>query len=108
MSLIKVKNVATWTNLGLLYFHHGDLELSNEAFHRAQSLDPDYTLTWVGLAIIAAFRGQNQEAKTFFEHAVGLPTGVVRTSHFPHVKYLSIFLTGRSRARIRFICVFWP
>jgi superkiller protein 3 len=78
MTLV-TKDVATWTNLGLLYLHHGDVELANEAFRRAQTLDPDYTLAWVGQGLIAAAQNQDREARTLFEHAVGLPTDVVRS-----------------------------
>ena len=73
-----LKDVATWTNIGLLYLQHGDLELANEAFYRAQTLDPDYQVAWVGQALVAAAHGDKAEAEAMFEHAVDLPTVVVR------------------------------
>lgn len=71
------QNVVTWTNLGLLYFHHADLELANEALYRAQTLDPDYTLAWVGQGLVATAHGHEVDARTLFEHAVGLTADVV-------------------------------
>jgi Tfp pilus assembly protein PilF len=72
-----MKSAETWTNLGLLYFHHSDLELANEALSRAQTLDPDYTLAWVGQSLVATAYGDEVEAKARLEHAVGLAAVVV-------------------------------
>jgi superkiller protein 3 len=67
----------TWTNIGLLYLQHGDLDLANQAFYRAQTLDPDYQVAWVGQALVATAHGDNTEAEAMFEHAVDLPAMVV-------------------------------
>lgn len=66
-----------WTNLGLLYLYYNDLELANEALLRARILDPDYTLAWVGQAIVAAENGHDADARGLLEHAVGLSADVV-------------------------------
>ncbi|PIL34098.1 hypothetical protein GSI_03809 [Ganoderma sinense ZZ0214-1] len=66
------KNAATWTNLGMFYLHHEDIELANEAFYKAQTLDPDYALAWVGQALVATANNHNREASALFEHATGL------------------------------------
>lgn len=76
------QNVVAWTNLGLLYLYHNDLELANEALLRAQILDPDYTLAWVGQALVAATNGHNADARGLLEHAVGLSADVVGRMHF--------------------------
>ncbi|GJE96722.1 TPR-like protein [Phanerochaete sordida] len=70
------KNFVTWTNLGLFYLYHGDTELANEAFYRAQVLNPDYTLAWVGQGLVAAHNGDHQHEHALFEHAVTLPIAV--------------------------------
>ncbi|KAF8557962.1 superkiller protein 3 [Imleria badia] len=70
------KNVVAWANLGLLYLYHDDLELANEALLRAQILDPDYTLAWVGQAMVAATNGHDADARGLLEHAVGLSADV--------------------------------
>ncbi|KAK0207900.1 superkiller protein 3 [Desarmillaria ectypa] len=70
------KNTATWTNLGLLYLYHNDVELANEALYRAQTLDPDYTLAWVGQALVATANGHESDARALLEHAVGLASSV--------------------------------
>jgi superkiller protein 3 len=71
------KNPSTWVKLGLLYLYHGDVELANEAMYRAQVLDPDNTLAWVGQFLIATTNGDTSDASLLLEHAVSLPTPVV-------------------------------
>ncbi|TCD60261.1 Superkiller protein 3 [Steccherinum ochraceum] len=70
---IDSRNAATWTDLGLFYLFHGDLQLATEAFYKAQILDPDYALAWVGRGLVAASEGHDAESKAFFEHSTGLP-----------------------------------
>jgi superkiller protein 3 len=76
-----------WTNLGLLYLYHDDLQLANEALYRAQSLDPDYTVAWAGQGLVATANGHEADARAMFEHAVGLTADVVSqtglSSSFP-------------------------
>ncbi len=67
----------TWSNVGLFYLYHQDVELANEAFSKAQVLNPDYALSWVGQGLVAAANGHEQEARALFEHAVNLPLPVV-------------------------------
>ncbi|PFH51986.1 hypothetical protein AMATHDRAFT_2475 [Amanita thiersii Skay4041] len=72
-----VKNVVTWTNLGLLYLDNEDFELAAESFKRAQVLDPDYATAWLGQAILFSTQKQEYKAAQILEHAVDLP--VVKT-----------------------------
>ena len=65
-----------WTNLGLLYLHHGDLELANQALYKAQVLNPEYSLAWVGQAFVAIKNGHLPEAKAVLEHAITLPVPI--------------------------------
>ncbi|KAF8170200.1 superkiller protein 3 SKI3 [Mycena galopus ATCC 62051] len=73
---IDSKNAATWTNLGLLYLHQKDLELANQALFRAQTLDPECTVAWVGQALVATANGHHSDSITLFQHAVTLPSAV--------------------------------
>ncbi|KAF8504124.1 TPR-like protein [Gautieria morchelliformis] len=70
------RNVMTWTNLGLLYLHHGDADIANEALYRAQTLDPDYVLAWVGQGLIATANGHHTESHALFAHAMSLSADV--------------------------------
>lgn len=79
---IDSKDARTWVNLGLLYAYHGDVDLANEAFYRAQVLDPDNTLAWVGQFLIATVNGDKADATLLLEHAVGLSAPVVRIIFF--------------------------
>ncbi|KAF9456626.1 TPR-like protein [Collybia nuda] len=69
---IDSKNVVTWSNLGLLYLYHGDVELANEILYRAQTLDPDYSVAWIGQAMVATTNGHHFESKAMLGHAVEL------------------------------------
>ncbi len=66
------RSVHTWTNLGALYLLQNDPELAHQAFSRAQSQDPDYSLAWVGEGIIALITGNSVEAYSHFTHAFEL------------------------------------
>ncbi|KAF5389426.1 hypothetical protein D9757_004371 [Collybiopsis confluens] len=69
---IDSKNAGTWANMGLLFFHHNDIDLANEAFYRAQSADPDCTVAWLGQALVAMASGHSKGATSILEHAIGL------------------------------------
>lgn len=73
------QNAATWTSLGLFYLFHEDTTLATEAFYKAQILDPDYAMAWVGRGLVATVEGDVSESRAFFEHSVGLPAPVVST-----------------------------
>lgn len=63
-----------WTNLGALYLIHNDIQLSNEAFTRAQSTDPDYSPAWIAQGFVAILIGDPMEARGLFEHAFDIST----------------------------------
>lgn len=63
------RNAQVWTNLGALYLIHNDIQLSNEAFTRGQSTDPDYAQAWIGQGFLALLFGDPTEARGLFEHA---------------------------------------
>ena len=44
--------------------------LANEALYRAQVLDPEYTLDWVGQAFVAGANGHNSDAKNLLENSL--------------------------------------
>ncbi|KAJ3035493.1 Tetratricopeptide repeat protein 37 [Rhizophlyctis rosea] len=62
------RNAAPWSNLGYLYLILGDLDLANQAFGKAQFVDPDWSVAWLGQAYIAEKLGSS-EAFELFEHA---------------------------------------
>lgn len=66
-----------WCNLGFLYVDKSDLELAQEAFHKAQILDPDYAMSWVGQAVVASGLGDSGSSATLLEHAVSLSADFV-------------------------------
>ncbi|KAG2113725.1 superkiller protein 3 [Suillus discolor] len=73
---VDTKNVVAWTKIGLLYLYHNDIELATQAFTKAQTLDPDHTLAWIGQALIAITNGHEADARTLLEHAVSMTADV--------------------------------
>ncbi|KAL2835064.1 hypothetical protein BDW59DRAFT_168364 [Aspergillus cavernicola] len=83
------RSAQVWTNLGTLYLMHNDIQLSNEAFTRAQSTDPDYSLAWVGQGFLALLFGDPREARGLFEHAFDISRS---SSKLPKQQYtLTLF-----------------
>ncbi|KAL2865839.1 SKI complex subunit tetratricopeptide repeat protein SKI3 [Aspergillus lucknowensis] len=83
------RSAQAWTNLGTLYLMHDDIQLSNEAFTRAQSTDPDYSLAWVGQGFLALLFGDPREARGLFEHAFDISRS---SSKLPKQQYtLTLF-----------------
>ncbi|KAI5476323.1 hypothetical protein MNV49_007836, partial [Pseudohyphozyma bogoriensis] len=66
------RTAVPWANLGVFYLVHGDEDLANEAFLKAQVLDPDYGAAWVGQARLATLAGHTREASVLLEHAFTL------------------------------------
>ncbi|GAA5820347.1 hypothetical protein JCM11251_005586 [Rhodosporidiobolus azoricus] len=66
------RTAVPWTNLGLFYLVHGDEDLANQAFLKAQVLDPDWTAAWIGQATLADLAGHAVEASVLLEHAFTL------------------------------------
>jgi superkiller protein 3 len=67
------RSAVPWTNLGLFYLVHGDEDLANQAFLRAQVIDPDWTTAWIGQATLADLAGHAVEASVLLDHAFSLP-----------------------------------
>ncbi|BGP16261.1 hypothetical protein JCM10213_007705 [Rhodosporidiobolus nylandii] len=66
------RSAVPWTNLGLFYLVHGDEDLANQAFLKAQVLDPDWTAAWIGQATLADMAGHAVEASVLLDHAFTL------------------------------------
>jgi len=104
---IDSRNAATWVNLGLLYFHYGDVELANEAFYRAQVLDPDNTVAWVGQFLVARMNNDQGDATRLLEHAVSLVKPVVYISFlfFSNLKHSIIFNRLQQTTNSHSVCL---
>ncbi|KAG1793292.1 uncharacterized protein HD556DRAFT_1479395 [Suillus plorans] len=60
------KNAA---KIGLLYLYHNDVNLATQAFTKAQTLDPGYTMTWMA-------KHYEVDVRTLLEHAVSMTADV--------------------------------
>ena len=47
-SLQLQRSALAYTNLGVLYYRHDNLQCANAAFSNAQQTDPMYSLAWIG------------------------------------------------------------
>ncbi|KAK0529946.1 Superkiller protein 3 [Tilletia horrida] len=74
---LRPKSPIPWSNLGFLYLKHSDVQLANEAFIRAQTLEPDWAQAWVGQAFVAKAHQDEASSRALFEHAVSLSEGSV-------------------------------
>lgn len=66
------RSAVPWTNLGLFYLVHGDEDLANQSFLKAQVIDPDWAPAWVGQATLADLAGHLAESSVLLEHAFSL------------------------------------
>lgn len=96
------RDAVPWTNLGVFYLVHGDHDLANQAFLKAQVIDPDGTAAWVGQAVLAEVAGHRTESATLFEHAFTLvnhlPEADIGFAMSAFAKYRSAPLDGPTTA----------
>ena len=79
------KSALPWTNLGMLYLHHGDYELAERAFLRAQTLDPAWPLCWLGRAIVLADQHTDARlSRSLFHHAASLSHGALLEADYAY------------------------
>ena len=63
------KSAKVWANLGTFYLLQNDFQLANDAFARAQSVDPTYAHAWLGQGLLAHLLGEAKEAQNLYAHA---------------------------------------
>jgi hypothetical protein len=95
-----LQSAAIWTNLGLFYLHHDDPELGNNALYRAQILDPEFSLAWVGQAFVAIANGHAPETRALLEHAITLSPPIVSAERSIAIEYLSYALPLVATSRV--------
>lgn len=79
------KSALPWTNLGMLYLHHGDYELAERAFLRAQTLDPAWAPCWLGRAIVLADQHTDARlSRSLFHHAASLSHGALLEADYAY------------------------
>uniref|UniRef100_A0A8C4S6I3 SKI3 subunit of superkiller complex n=1 Tax=Erpetoichthys calabaricus TaxID=27687 RepID=A0A8C4S6I3_ERPCA len=77
------QNVVAWTNLGVLYQKHENIELAHKAFKVAQSLEPSYVRCWIGQALIAEAVG-SYETMDLFRHTTELSVHTEGVKGYAH------------------------
>lgn len=61
----------SWTNIGVYYLKIGNIKLAHECFKKAQAIDPDFNVSWIGQAFIAESIDIEQSVE-LYRHAVDL------------------------------------
>ncbi|XP_028660594.2 tetratricopeptide repeat protein 37 [Erpetoichthys calabaricus] len=79
----EANNVVAWTNLGVLYQKHENIELAHKAFKVAQSLEPSYVRCWIGQALIAEAVG-SYETMDLFRHTTELSVHTEGVKGYAH------------------------
>lgn len=74
-SVLDNKDPQAWNNLAALYLRYGDSELAREAFDRATSVAPTQSQSWLGNALTAEAREENEVASRLFTHAFIVSNG---------------------------------
>lgn len=70
------KSPVPWTSLGFLYLSQGEYALGEQAFLRAQTIEPTWPASWVGRAIVLQDRHEDARlSRALFEHAYMLSDG---------------------------------
>lgn len=54
---------------------HGDKQLANKAFSRAQATDPEYPQAWLGQGLLAKVMGEEEESRLLVTHAFEIADG---------------------------------
>ena len=49
---IEESSAVAWTNLGIFYLIKGKIFTAHECFKKAQALDPEYNIAWIGQVCI--------------------------------------------------------
>ncbi|KAG0046177.1 Superkiller protein 3 [Gryganskiella cystojenkinii] len=75
------KNAAPWSNLGFLYLLNTELELANNAFKTAQTLDPSFAQAWTGQACVASL-WESAESTALFAHACESSTSSILEANY--------------------------
>ena len=73
-----------WSNLGLLYLKEGNLNLSNQAYSKAQAGDPDNSTPWAGQAHVAE-KLDHPDRTDLFRHSAELINKSAANGHSYHI-----------------------
>lgn len=77
-------NAIAWTNLGVLYLLHNEIQLAHNSFKNAQKSNPSYPVCWIGQALVAETIGHTQTTD-LFRHAITIgnhPEGLLGYGHW--------------------------
>jgi superkiller protein 3 len=92
------KTFTSWSNLGIFYLIHGDIQLANKAFGRAQQSDVSFLNAWIGQSVIAELINEKDEAMDLLRHCTQL--GFHHESSIGYANYVCSILNEPNYAEI--------
>ncbi|KAI8921089.1 hypothetical protein DFJ77DRAFT_545666 [Powellomyces hirtus] len=103
---INPSSAPLWTNLGFLYLREKDLDLAQQAFSRAQFVDPEWGLGWLGHGLVA--EGSGKDALEYFEQAFDLGTHIALEINYayPRALHRHAVVSGQSTPGTASLCLY--
>ncbi|SMN22861.1 similar to Saccharomyces cerevisiae YPR189W SKI3 Ski complex component and TPR protein, mediates 3'-5' RNA degradation by the cytoplasmic exosome [Maudiozyma saulgeensis] len=80
------KDINIWFNLAILGLKNNDISFASEVISRTQSLEPQNSSPWLGLALIKETEGASKESHSLFTHSFVLSNGRSKISQLLYAK----------------------
>ncbi|CCD26905.1 SKI complex subunit tetratricopeptide repeat protein SKI3 NDAI_0J00130 [Naumovozyma dairenensis CBS 421] len=80
------KNTEIWFNLAMLGLRHDDITFAKEVLNRSQSVAPQDSVPWLGMALVSELKGDKQESSRLFAHAFVLSNGKSKMAQILYAK----------------------
>lgn len=80
------KDVSIWFNLAMLGLKNNDLDFATEVLRKIQSLEPQNSSPWLGMALVLEKRGNISESSQMYAHSYSLSNGRSRLIQLLYAK----------------------
>lgn len=95
-SALAPKELDVWFNLAMLALKNNDVEFAREVLKRSQSLSPQSSSPWLGIALINEREGDLVESYKMFGHAFVLSNGRSKAAQLLYAKSVLQHRIGNS------------
>lgn len=80
------KDVSIWFNLAILGLKNYDLDFASDVIRKIQSLEPQNSSPWLGMALVLEKRGNINESSQMYAHSYSLSNGRSRLTQLLYAK----------------------
>lgn len=80
------KNVNIWFNLAMLGLKNNDLDFASDVIRKIQSLEPQNSSPWLGMALVLEKKGNIGESSQMYAHSYSLSNGRSRLTQLLYAK----------------------